>query len=370
MLHEEVRSGMTSMEEDSPEGELGESTARRYSFEAQSVSYAVASQLLPHRLLALWGLFVAGVALLAGLTYLEMRAEAVCQSLGLAELPAAKWSTAGSIGSWFSNACLWIATLLCLLMYGLRRHRLDDYRGSYRRWLGAAGAFAVANFLSSTGLHHTMAEALAATSGFSALPNHAVWWLVPAAIVGTWVVVRMALDMRPCRLGLFCLAMACGFYVTALATSFVVMPTLVDDLVSAPAAVSAGHLWLVVALLAQIRFLLLEASGQIAIPRAGEAVVERVISTGAKSGKVIDNAETEQQGAVAARGSRSSVNSPPKPEPIPPAKKSLIAAAKGQTEWIDGRDSRDGERDSDDDRSLSKAERKRLRREQARRRAA
>lgn len=373
MLHEEARAAVNSDDDQILAEEGSEGATRRYVFDNQSVSYAVASRLLPHRLLALGALLVAGIAILVGLTAVDMQSAAICQSLGITSLPAAEWSSPTGMGAWFSNLSLIVASFLCLLVYGLRRHRLDDYRGKYRRWLAAVVACGVVSFTLSTGLHHTLAEVLVARTGISALPQGAIWWLVPFALAGGWIVTRVALDMRPCRLGLFALAIACGMYFSALAANFALLPVSMAEFVAEPVARSAGHVWLVIALLAQVRFILLEAAGQIVPTR-----------TGAITGK----AEPQEQPAATPKPARtaetSSRSQPPVVTPAvlisraeppktttarPPEKKSLLAAAKSSTKWVDGRSSRDAD-DEDEERPLSKAERKRLRKEQFRNRAA
>src|SRR5205823_14278964 len=44
----------------------------------------------------------------------------------------------GSLGAGFSAALLALSGVTAVLIYTLRRHRLDDYRGRYRLWLWAA----------------------------------------------------------------------------------------------------------------------------------------------------------------------------------------------------------------------------------------
>ena len=370
MLHEDARAGINAANDETPADDGPDGAARRYVFGDRSVSFAVASRLLPQRLLSVWALLAAGIALVAGLTTANIQLTVICQTLGITSLPAAEWSSPASIGAWFSNLLLIVAGLLCLLIYGLRRHRLDDYRGKYRRWLTGAIVCIAASLVLSSGLHHTLAEVLANRTGASALPGGAIWWLVPGALLSGWIATRVALDMRPCRLGLFAMAIACGMYLAALAANFALLPVSLATIVAEPIARCIGHVWLVVALLAQVRFILLEASGQIAPSRTAttnnDATPQEKPATPSKLARtpeatsrsqspVVPLAATDQRQTTAARA---------------PEKKSLIAAAKRQSQWVDGRSSRDADEDEDDAQSLSKAERKRLRKEQFRNRAA
>ena len=374
MLHEEARAAVNSDDDQVLAEEGSEGAARRYVFDERSVSYAVASRLLPHRLLALWALLVAGITILVGLTAVDMQSAAICQSLGITSLPAVEWSRPTGMGAWLSNLSLIVASFLCLLVYGLRRHRLDDYRGKYRRWLAAAVACGMVSFLLSTGLHHTLAEILAVRTGMSALPRGAIWWLVPFALAGGWLVTRVALDMRPCRLGLFALAIACGMYLAALAANFALLPVSVAEFVSEPVARCAGHVWLVIALLAQVRFILLEAAGQIVPSRTGattaKAVSQERPAATPKPARTAESNSRSQPAVAAPAVPIARAESPKTTTARPPEKKSLLAAAKSSTKWVDGRSSRDADDEDEDTQPLSKAERKRLRKEQFRNRAA
>ena len=369
MLHEDARAGIIAADEEMLAAEGSDGAARRYVFGDRSASFAVASRLLPQRLLSLGALLAAGIALVAGLAAANVQLAAIRGTFGITHLPAAQWSSSSSIGAWFSNLLLTVAGLLCLLVYGLRRHRLDDYRGKYRRWLTAAVACVATSLVLSTGLHHTFSEVLAARSGIPGMLNGAIWWLFPVVLIGGWIATRVALDMRPCRLGLFSLAIACGAYLAALAANFALLPAAVAAVVTEPVARCIGHVWLVVALLAQTRFILLEASGQIAPSRSVSAANPRPQEKPPAKPRLERTPETNSRSPspsvplAAAEQRQTAV-------PRPPEKKSLITAAKSPSQWVDGRNSHEADDEDDDAQSLSKAERKRLRKEQFRNRAA
>lgn len=372
MLHEEVRAGSAASDAEALDTDATDG-GRRYLFDNNSASFAVASKLLPQRLISLWALLATGLGAVAGLAAADRRPASIRNSLGIENLSAIEWTTApSSLGAWFSNLSLIVASLLCLLVYGLRRHRLDDYRGKYRRWLAASIACGAASMLLSTGLHRTFAEVLTTRTGLAALPHGAIWWLVPTALVGGWIMIRVAFDMRPCRMGLFALATACALYIGALAANFALLPGRSPEFVSEPMARCAGHVLLVIALLAQVRFIVLEASGEITVARTSafgdtesqeKPVAERKPSPSPAPTSWTQQPVVPPVVPIAAVEARKATGTRPS------AKKSLIAAAKAETKWVDGRDSRDAD-DDEDERPLSKADRKRLRKEQLRNRAA
>ena len=59
----------------------------------------------------------------------------------------------GSLAAWLSSVLLGAAALSSLLVYAIRRHKMDDYRGRYRLWLWCAAALLVASVNAVAGLH-------------------------------------------------------------------------------------------------------------------------------------------------------------------------------------------------------------------------
>ena len=66
------------------------------------------------------------------------------------------------------SCCSWRPST-CLLIYSIRRHRIDDFRGRYRVWLAAAVACVVLSADSVAGLHDALAQSLSHHTGWTAL---------------------------------------------------------------------------------------------------------------------------------------------------------------------------------------------------------
>jgi hypothetical protein len=361
-----VRAGIPAIDQ---ELNAGDGSARSYSFDDQSASYAVACRLLPHRLLSIVAWLFAGITVTATLAVAETNSPALCQWLGIQELPAIQSASPNSVCAWLSNIMLIVAALLCWLIYGLRRHRLDDFRGKYRRWLAATGVCILASLLLSTNSHHSLAHVAATVSGFTALSDHAMWWLLPAALIVGWVSIRVAFDMRRCRFGIFSLFVAAGLFLSALAGYFNILPTTLVEFSPSAIMQLAGHVWVVIALLAQVRYILLEASGEIPVSVKPALKISEEPPAKAMPTALSDNSASTQRPVASPIVTTTSTESRKSTTDQQPVKKSLIAAAKGETKWIDGRSSRDADDYEDEGRPLSKAEKKRLRKEQARRAA-
>ena len=55
---------------------------------------------------------------------------------------------------------LLLASATCLLIYSIRRHRIDDFRGRYRIWLAASAACLVLSANSVAGLHSVLSDVI------------------------------------------------------------------------------------------------------------------------------------------------------------------------------------------------------------------
>ncbi len=91
------------------------------------------------RVLALW--YAAGAALVGLIEFLYTRLDWFSQQLAPAVPRVLDLAERGSLAAWCSSAWLSITALVSILLYSLRRHRIDDYRARYRVWIWAALAW-------------------------------------------------------------------------------------------------------------------------------------------------------------------------------------------------------------------------------------
>ena len=73
----------------------------------------------------------------------------------------------GSLAAWFSSLLLLGAALATLVVYAVRRHRADDYRGRYRLWLAAAVCWLLLATDEAASLHESLQELVGDTSFMS-----------------------------------------------------------------------------------------------------------------------------------------------------------------------------------------------------------
>jgi hypothetical protein len=274
----------------------------------------------------------------------------------------------GSLASWLSAVVLLVASAVSLIVRSIRRHRIDDFKGRYRVWMGAAIVCLVASANSVAGLHQILDEVLVAATGWTALRDGAIWWVVLAGLPVAWITLRAILDVRECRLAGALLIAAVACYAVS-AVSYLGLAG-VADLQTRSIAVGAtllmGHWFVLAAIVSYARFVVLDAQGLITVRRR----------------------EVKRAAKVEAIKTVAATNSTPVAKP-----KATIFAAAGLTReavqvaktpadssrWVDGsrperdrydRDEDDDDDSSDDDQKLSKADRKRLRKMKAQGRAA
>lgn len=91
-----------------------------------------------YRVVAAW--YAAGIAVIGLLECLHSRLDWLAEQVAPAVPRHSTWPS-GSFAAWFSSAWLSITALISVLLFSLRRHRVDDYRGRYRIWIWAALAW-------------------------------------------------------------------------------------------------------------------------------------------------------------------------------------------------------------------------------------
>jgi hypothetical protein len=328
--------------------------APRYSDAAGVENHPQITDFVPRRYRSIALLVMTGVVSTVGFAAVHQIAPLLQETIGVADLASLDLASAGSIAAWVAAVVLLLATALCLLIYSLRRHRIDDYRGRYRIWLAAAAACLVLSANSVAGLHHLLAEVLTQVTGWSLLRAGAIWWLAACGLPIAWVVVRTLLDVAECRLAAALWVAAIGCYAAAAACYLGLIPSFGAHL-DAGLHVSltlVAHWFMLAAVVSYARFVVLDAQGLIpARPRSRR--------TGSVKGESEESLRRSTQSALRKIASQTA--------PITPA----VA----DKDWVDGRrPERDPYDDGDDPtpstQNLSKADRKRLRKFKAQNRAA
>jgi hypothetical protein len=178
----------------------------------------------------------------------------------------------GSVAGWFSAAALATGTLLSLVIFGIRLHRVDDYRGRYRVWLWTAAALAWASLDAATGIHDALGLGLATLAG-KTLENGSlaaactISWLALYGLVFGTLAIRLAIEVW-CSLPSFA-ALAIGglLYLIAGLGVLDMLPEngpLVDSVLRTTITLLA-HVALVSAIALYARHVYLDAAGRLKV---------------------------------------------------------------------------------------------------------
>src|SRR3954453_4160622 len=174
--------------------------APRYSDAAGVENHPQVTDFVPRRYstIALVGLFGGGATAVTAALHYFVLPIAASRSMNCAD--AFDLTARGNLTEWLAAVVLFMACGFCVLTFSLRRHRIDDYRGRYRVWLGVGLACLVLSANSVTGLHEVLSDVLARATGWSAFRAGAAWWIALAGLPLAWVFVRVLFDVRECRI--------------------------------------------------------------------------------------------------------------------------------------------------------------------------
>jgi hypothetical protein len=337
------------------------SDAPRYSDAAGVENHPQVSDFVPRRYRTIATLLVVGLGATSGLAALDYFAPVIGQACGARSVAALELTSAGSLASWLSAVVLLLASAACLLTYSIRRHRIDDFRGRYRVWLGASIACLTMSANSVTGLHQTFADILTHATDWSALRDGAAWWMLLPGLPIAWVLFRGLFDMRECRFGSALLSMALLCYAIG-ASAFLGLapiPNFQIRSLSVGTALLAGHWFLLASVVSYARFVVLDAQGLIAVPR--RLTVKKADKSAASRSTMRPSTDLPVAKAAPTVLSAGGYSR----QVVQPAK-----TPADSSRWVDGsrpeRDRYDRDEDDEDDssaggRKLSKADRKKLR---------
>jgi hypothetical protein len=213
-------------------------------------------------------LFALGAAIVAGLEGLYHAMPRLSPPQSGGRLAAFDLAAAGSVAAWFSSTTLALCGAAAIVVYTIRRHRLDDYHGRYRVWLWTAGCAWLLSVDEAASLHEAFSAWMVHASGRELLAGGAAWWIGLYGLIAGAVGLRLTLELRECRASTAALALAGVCYAAAIAMRL-------DWL--APAAAThrvmvkegcemTGNLWLLLAIALYARHVIHDAEGLLPIP--------------------------------------------------------------------------------------------------------
>jgi hypothetical protein len=160
------------------------------------------TELLPVRPLWAVCLILLGLTGVAAIEAIHIHAVTLPLHEGAEQLAGLDARQRGSLASWYSSALLAMASVLALLTFGIRAHRVDDYRGRYRLWLWIAPALAWLSLDAATGVHDAIGLGITLLAGQQAISaplaatSTAMWIALYGLVLGT-LGVRLAIEIWP-----------------------------------------------------------------------------------------------------------------------------------------------------------------------------
>lgn len=204
-------------------------------------------------------LFYATVFVLsAGLLALDYYAS---RSLRWADL-----SRVDSLGTYLTAGTLFAGVLLAGLIYRIRRHRLDDYRGRYRCWLWFAALLLMASLDSMLNFRNDVALGLESATKLRFFGQTGGWWAVVWCFAYGAMALRAAIEVRE-SIGTLLVATLSGVLLlsgVALELNLVLLPSSVPAELVLYAVRLVGVGLLLASLVQYARYVWLDAQGLIA----------------------------------------------------------------------------------------------------------
>ncbi|MEX0819908.1 MAG: hypothetical protein WD070_09940 [Pirellulaceae bacterium] len=329
-----------------------EADGRVYSDAALAQRQAPLTSLLPQRALTLVALFLGGGLAIAGIELLYARLFVGLPESYRAPLAVFDLTARGNIAHWFTSLTLVVGAITSTLVYLIRRHRLDDYRGRYRIWQWATACFLFGSFDAATGAHAILPPVMIQLTGTMLYGDGLVWSYLLIGLAISFGLLRLGIEVRGSRLATMFLCLAAGSYLSFVVTSFhPALSTLeVTREIACSATLLAAHFCLVYSVALYGRHVYQEAQGT---RRAGRT--KPVVAAQHQSAESRSTSPRRSTTTSSKKVRVDLAHEKPKAEPAPAAvptisKKSVQKTASESTEP-----------DADDDRTLSKAERRRLR---------
>ncbi len=348
VLKEEVLSA-GSLSNENLDGSTGD--APRYGVGANIENHPQVSDLVPRRfrLVAL----VLGLGLSVGVVAetAARYSEKLSASLPVVSAQEITAAFSNQLIAWASATLLLLTAGYVRLIFSLRRHRVDDSRGRYRIWRTASWAAIALSLNAVAGGHAVIPRALGYFTGWSVLPGNAGWGLAVAAILGGWILGKLIFDVVECRSALVAYMLALGCFLVAGACAAGWSPAWAASWPDTMGRMLpfAGHLMLLVGSLLFARYVVLDVQGL--IEHHATSKQPNLATTKEPSEAVFDRNE---EAVIAKISSDISSNA---------------LSSGDDSVWIDGTEM-ESEDESGGRRRLSKAERKRLRKQKSRNQAA
>lgn len=219
----------------------------------------------------LW--FFAGIMIIAGLEALYYYMPKLAQNTSDGRIASFDLDGEGSLAMWFSSTVLLFASATAFLVYHVRKQRPDDYFGRYRIWLWAGICWLGMSIDESSSLHEGFKEAITSLTGSRVMGDGSIWWVGAYLLVLSGIGFFLFVDMRPCRGSLAALFACGGCYAVAVLTQleWILPKSGARGIMLEEGCEMVGNLFLWLSMGLHARYVILDAQGLITRPTRAPA---------------------------------------------------------------------------------------------------
>lgn len=240
---------------------------RAYADAAQAAQRRAVCTLVPSRWLAI-ALAVGTCLLLVGACLaLHIASKGLVSLVPAEDLVALRLDASGSIGHWVASTLLVLAGATAVFVYLLRRHRVDDYHGRYRVWIWMFAACLMASLAETTELGRLARGLCRLAADWSSVRND-VLWPATVGLVATAICVRLWFEIRRCPTAVAALVgtVLCFLFAAAACHDWPVAWTDAGKPLMARGSWLVGYVFLLATFILYARHVQLEVSGALAVP--------------------------------------------------------------------------------------------------------
>ncbi len=354
----------------------------RYNAAALTALNAPIAKYIPLRPYSLVIWFLTGLIPIIGLMLLHQRRFEISQFVGSDAFRLFDIDSPGNLVGWCASITFAVAVPLILGIYSVRRHRRDDYRGRFAVWQWVITIALLASIDAATGLHRIVQGACTHFLGELAWGNGAAWWIGVWSVLFGVTIVRLLFEMASSTKSVGWLVAAAACYLVCAMIELNVGQVGNSNIAQSMQipVLLLGHHFALFSLVNYARDVVREAMGMVKAPAQRKAKPTKTKETAKAKRK--KNAP-EPKAEPSKQSDKTSVKQPAKDAPQLRA----VSVAAGDEELKDAAPKskkkssplaskmkvvHDAEADEEeiDMSKLSKSERRRLRKEQKRRRAA
>ena len=212
VLRDETVSTTADVVEASKQGTTGRRSTLRSSYgeDAGRERQPRVTDLFPTR--PFWQLVIVLVvlALVTALVAAFGQVEQASTTQHRAELVALDFSQRGNLAHCLTSLLLGMCAAICVFIYRLRRHKVDDYRGRYRLWLWLAGMLAMASIDATAGYSRAVGWMLGNLADWRLISTSAGWVAILYMAVAKILLLRCIFELWHCRPATVALGLAAG----------------------------------------------------------------------------------------------------------------------------------------------------------------